>query len=121
VVNVGLGCDLTRIDDFTQRLICNPEVIAIDQDSLGKAAVKVWSEGKIETWTRPLDDGSTAVSIFNRGHMPLTRSFGMKEMGFKGLSSKKSIRDLWLRKDLGRMSEVTVTVPAHGALLFKVK
>ena len=116
-----LGCDLTRIDDFTQRLICNPEVIAIDQDSLGKAAVKVWSEGKLEIWTRPLDDGSTAVAIFNRGHVPVRKTFGMDNFGFKGNVGRKSIRDLWQRKDLARLAELNVSVPAHGALLYKVK
>ena len=117
-----LGCDLTRIDDFTQRLICNPEVIAIDQDSLGKAAVKVWEQGKVEVWSRPLDDGSTAVALFNRGHGPVTRTFSLGEMGMKSvLAGRKSFRDLWLRKDLGRTSSLNVTVPAHGALLYKVK
>jgi alpha-galactosidase len=118
-----LGCDLTRIDDFTQRLICNPEVISIDQDSLGKAAVRVSENGKVEVWARPLDDGSTAVAIFNRGHSPTVKSFSMADLGMKGvLVGKKNFRDLWMRKDLGRMSELkNVTVPAHGALLYKVK
>lgn len=118
-----LGCDLTRIDDFTQRLICNPEVIDVDQDSLGKAAVKVSDSGKIEVWSRPLSDGSTAVAIFNRGHMPAVKSFTMNDMGIKGvLVGKKSFRDLWMRKDLGRMTGLSkVNVPAHGALLYKVK
>ncbi|MEI7987244.1 MAG: NPCBM/NEW2 domain-containing protein [Armatimonadota bacterium] len=118
-----LGCDLTRIDDFTQRLICNPEVVSIDQDSLGKAAVRIWESGKLEIWSRPLDDGSSAIAIFNRGHSPVKRSFGMSDMGIKGiLAGKKGFRDLWLRKDLGRMAGLAnVTVPAHGALLYKVK
>ena len=115
-----LGCDLTRIDDFTQRLICNPEVIAIDQDSLGKAAVKVWSEGKIEVWTRPLDDGSTAVAVFNRGHSPTSKVLGWSQVGIKG-SSRKNVRDLWTRTDLGRADGIKALVPAHGALLYKVK
>ena len=118
-----LGCDLTRIDDFTQRLICNPEVVGIDQDSLGKAAVRIWESGKLEIWSRPLDDGSSAIAIFNRGHSPVKRSFSLSDMGIKGiLAGKKSFRDLWMRKDLGRMAGLTsVTVPAHGALLYKVK
>ena len=117
-----LGCDLTRIDDFTQRLICNPEVISIDQDSLGKAATRVWEQNKLQVWTRPLDDGTTAVSIFNLGHSPVTRTFNWNEMGMKGvLVGNKSVRDLWMRKDMGRLGSLKVTVPAHGALLYKVK
>ncbi|MBS1701825.1 MAG: NPCBM/NEW2 domain-containing protein [Armatimonadetes bacterium] len=114
-----LGCDLTRIDDFTLRLITNPDVIDVDQDTMGKAAVRVWQEGKVEIWKRPLDDGSSAVAVFNRGHMPVSREFAWKQFDLKG--SSHSVRDLWQRKDLGRKSSLKLTVPAHGALMFKVK
>lgn len=112
-----LGCDLTRIDDFTMRLIANPEVIDVDQDSLGKAAIRVWQDGKLEIWKRPLADGSTAVAIFNRGRMPATRKF---DLGLAGVKGRHAVRDLWQRKSVGRVSSLNVTVPAHGALLYKV-
>lgn len=114
-----LGCDLTRIDDFTQRLICNSEVISVDQDSLGKAAVKVWSEGKVEVWKRPLDDGTYAVAVFNRGLLPVTKGILWKSLGVT--SNSAQVRDLWQRKNLGRMKSLKVNVPAHGALMFKVR
>ncbi len=113
-----LGCDLTRIDDWTLRLIANPEVVAIDQDSLGKAAVRTWSEGKIEAWTRPLDDGGIAVALFNRGKMPAKKKVDWKTIGVRG--DYLITRDLWQRKDMGRLRNLNVTIPAHGALLYKV-
>lgn len=114
-----LGCDLTRIDDWTLRLIANPEVIDIDQDMLGKAAVKTWSEGKVEAWARPLSDGTTAIALFNRGRAPENKVVDWKAFGLKG--NQKQVRDLWQRRDLGRLGSLKVTIPAHGALLYKVK
>ena len=117
-----LGCDLTRIDDFTTRLICNPEVIAVDQDQLGKAAVRVWQDGKLEAWVRPLDDGSSALAIFNRGKAPVTREFKFSQLGVTGTFQRpRTVRDLWQRKDLGRMNAIKTLVPAHGAVLYKIK
>lgn len=117
-----LGCDLTRIDDFTTRLICNPEVIAVDQDSLGKAAIRTWEEGKLEAWKRPLDDGSFAIAVFNRGRMPATKELTWSQFGLASVLSKSmNVRDLWQRKDLGKQASLKVTIPAHGALMFKVR
>ncbi len=64
-----IGCDLTRLDDFTLGLLSNDEVLAVDQDPLGKQATRVKEdvESGIEIWARPLADGTMAVGLFNRG------------------------------------------------------
>ena len=115
-----LGCDLTRIDDFTQRLICNSDVISVDQDSLGKAAIRTWQDGKVEAWARPLDDGSHAVAVFNRGRLPVMKELTWSNFGLAS-GQAKSVRNLWERKDLGKLKTLKVTIPAHGALLYKVR
>src|SRR2546426_5389012 len=62
-----IGCDLTQLDTFTHALLTNDEVLDVNQDPLGKAAIRKVKNGQTEIWTRPLFDGSTAVGIFNRG------------------------------------------------------
>jgi alpha-galactosidase len=64
-----IGCDMTQLDDFTLSLLSNDEVLAVDQDSLGKEATRVKedTEAGIEIWARPLADGTIAVGLFNRG------------------------------------------------------
>jgi alpha-galactosidase len=64
-----IGCDMTQLDDFTLSLLSNDEVLAVDQDPLGKEARRVKEDTKagIEIWARPLADGTTAVGLFNRG------------------------------------------------------
>jgi alpha-galactosidase len=115
-----IGCDMTRLDQFTKDLLMNHDVIEVDQDPLGKAAVQVWKNDTLEVWTRPLWDGSTAVALFNRGNMKAKLSVTWKELGFYSDSMK--VRDLWLQKDLGTMAKgITRDVMTHGAMMFKVK
>ncbi|NOX65447.1 MAG: glycoside hydrolase family 27 protein [Chlorobi bacterium] len=60
-----LGNDLTKLDTFTLNLITNDEVIAIDQDKLGKQATPVIKTDDIQVWKKELSDGNIAIGIFN--------------------------------------------------------
>jgi alpha-galactosidase len=113
-----LGCDLTQLDEFTLSLIGSDEVIAVDQDPLGKAGKCVVREGLKEVWVRPLWDGTYAVALFNRLPYGDEISVSFKQLGLK---NKQSVRDIWQKKDLGKINKgLKKYVPAHGALLFKI-
>jgi alpha-galactosidase len=64
-----IGCDMTELDEFTISLLSNDEVLAVDQDELGKQARRVHEDRRAgtEVWARPLADGTIAVGLFNRG------------------------------------------------------
>ncbi len=115
-----LGCDLNKLDDFTMNLITNDEVIAIDQDPLGKQAVPVpvIKTDAIQVYKKELSDGNWAVGVFNLDKA--TKSF---KLDFKkiGLPGRVRIRDVWRQKNLGTFDDAfTVKVPAHGVYLFKL-
>ncbi len=112
------GNDLSTMKPETIALLTNKEVIAIDQDRLGKQADRVYAEGTEEIWARPLADGSKAIGIFNRFDWPQTIEINFRELGFKG--SVKA-RDLWAAKDLGTVpSHYKARVPGHGVVLLRV-
>lgn len=112
-----IGCDLTKVDDFTRDLLTNHEILAVNQDPLGKTARKVWSNGETEVWTRPLFDGSTAVAVFNRGYEKTTVKFELAQIG---LSGGYKVHDMWTRKDVaGATKAFQVEVPGHGAQVFR--
>ena len=115
-----IGCDLTQMDDFTQRLLMNDDVIDVDQDTLGKAARRVFKDDAREVWVRPLEGGAYAVALFNRGaSKTAVRTDWRRDLG---LTKTPKVRDLWRRKDLGRRkSGFAVDVPAHGATLLRVE
>ncbi len=62
-----VSVDLTKMDDFTLSVLENDEVIAIDQDELGKAGARVWKHDRVSLWARELKDGARAVALFNLG------------------------------------------------------
>ena len=113
-----LGCDLSRLDDFTLALVTNDEVIEVDQDPLGKAATLRKKSGEIEVWARPLWDETMAVALFNRSGQTAKVTAEWKNLGLEG---SHPVRDLWRKKDLGVFEgSITAEVPAHGAVLFKI-
>lgn len=113
-----LGCDLEMLDPFTLGLITNDEVLAIDQDSLGKQATRVAHVGNVDVYAKPLEDGSWAVGLFNRGNSQTKGAVRWKDLGVSG---SHSVRDLWRQKDLGVFEEKFETmVAAHGVVLVQM-
>jgi alpha-galactosidase len=112
------GNDIRSMSDETKSILMNPEVIAIDQDKKGVQGHRVWDEGPLEIWVRPLADGSQAAGLFNRGESPLKITLDFTKIG---AATSAKLRDLWLRKDLGAMqNSYTAEVPTHGVVLLKV-
>ena len=116
-----IGCDMTKFDDFTLSLLTNDEVLAVDQDPLGKQATCVIKDGDLRVYARELEDGSRAVGFFNRGVKPMELSF--KDFAKLGLTGKQIPRDLWRQKNLAAvdtaMDSLPLTIPAHGVVLCK--
>ncbi len=113
-----IGCDMTQLDPFTLNLLTNDEVIAVNQDALGKQAARVYQNGYIEVWTKELEDGSVAAGIFNRGEEQAKVSVKLADLNLKG---KFAVRDLWRQKNTGSIDkEYKCLIPRHGAVLIKL-
>ena len=115
-----LGCDMTRLDDFTLSLLTNDEVLDVDQDPLGQQASPVFksSDPQVEVWVKPLEDGSKAVGLFNRSESDTTISAKWSDLKLTG---KQTVRDLWRQKDAGSFdNEFSATVARHGVMLVKI-
>jgi hypothetical protein len=113
-----LGMNLPDNDDWTTAILSNPEVLAVDQDTLGKPARRMTADGgATEMWVKPLADGSLAAGFFNRSEKTAKVDYRWHYLGF---SSAPQARDLWLRKDLGRQENFTAELPPHGSVLLKI-
>jgi alpha-galactosidase len=115
-----LGCDLTRLDDFTLSLLTNDEVLDVDQDPLGRQASPVFRDqaAQVEVWAKDLEDGSKAVGLFNRGETETTVTAKWSDLKLTG---KQAVRDLWRQRDLGAFEgDFHATVPPHGVVLVKI-
>ncbi|MBI5397690.1 MAG: alpha-galactosidase [Verrucomicrobia bacterium] len=113
-----IGCDMERLDPFTLNLLTNDEVLAVNQDALGKQAARVGAVGAIDIFSKELEDGSRALGFFNRADTPQTEVF--THLGRINLTGTQHVRDLWRQKNLADVKEkVEVTVPPHGVVLLK--
>jgi alpha-galactosidase len=113
------GNDLTSMTPYTLDILTNREVIAVDQDPLGKQGFRVAQEGPFEVWMKPVADGSKVVGLFNRQRTtePMTVKFSQI-----GLQGEASVRDLWVKKDLGTFKDsFTAYVPRHGVVLVRIR
>lgn len=122
-----LGCDLENLNTFTTDLMTNTEVLAVNQDELGRQAQRVDRQGTAEIWARPLWDGTVAVALFNRGEQTQTISIPAWDMldpvrirGTAALRGPQRVRNLWQRRDIGSAKSFSIRVPMHGAVMLKI-
>src|SRR6201993_2273812 len=112
------GNDLSKMSPETLAILTNKDVIAVDQDKLGKQGDRVWAEGPKEIWAKPLSGGAKAVALFNRAPDPKSITLKLGEVGF-GANAK--LRDLWTGKDVTATNgSYTVLIPKHGVVLLRV-
>lgn len=110
--------DMAKLDDFTLNVLCNAEVIDVDQDALGKQAKPLVQDDETLILSKPLEDGSLAVGLFNLTEMPREIAVTWPLLGLQG---QRQVRDLWRQKDFGRFNNrFTINVPRHGVVLIRL-
>lgn len=130
-----VGANLTRMDPATESLLTNPEILAVDQYTTGNHPIlETGKAGEIAKgggsaqndaiviWTA-LEGVDHIIAVFNRSNVPATVDTApWKKLGSQfGLDKPVyRVRDLWQRKDLGRRSSLSVTLPPHGAAIFRL-
>lgn len=116
-----IGCDMEKLDDFTLNLLTNDEVIAVNQDPLGKQAVCVQTIGDLRIYAKELEDGSCAVGFCNFG-LEAT-DISCKDFETIGVTGIQTVRDLWRQKNVAvidtKKDSLSLKVPVHGVLLYK--
>src|SRR5215469_10287542 len=110
--------DMARLDKFTLNVLCNAEVIAVDQDPLGKQGKILRQSDNEFVLVKQLEDGSQAVGLFNLGEQPARLAVSWSELGLAG---RQRARDLWRQKDLGNFkNKFQAEVPRHGVALVRL-
>jgi alpha-galactosidase len=112
------GNDIRNMAPAVKEILMNREVIAVDQDPLGKQASPT-RNGDLETWVKPLADGSVAIAVVNLGGTEATASVSEGDLG---LGSKvSSARDLWAHTAVTFHGGVfTAKIASRGVLMLRV-
>ncbi len=110
--------DMAKLDAFALNILCNSEVIEIDQDPLGKQAKILRQTDREFVLVKDLEDGSKAVGLFNLDIVSQPLAVSWQDLGITG---KQRVRDLWQQKDIATLEgEYKATVPRHGVSLVRL-
>jgi len=113
------GNDVRKMSDEVRDILTDKEVIAIDQDPLGRQGYRFMEHPGKEIWVKELSDGGWAVCFLNTGDDVLTMRINWLHLSF--LSGTYEIRDLWQKKDIGTTkNNFTADIASHDVLLFKL-
>lgn len=110
--------DMEKLDDLTLDVLCNGEILAIDQDALGRQARIVCRTPTELVLAKPLEDGSLAVGVFAFGPVPQTVRV---EWAGLGLVGRYRVRDCWRQRDLGEHDTGwSADLPRHGSAVWRL-
>jgi alpha-galactosidase len=113
-----IGCDMGNLDSFTLGLLTNDEVLAIDQDALGKEAHQAIKKDEYQIWIKDLEDGGKAMGIFNTSDKYQTITLSRNDNVLKGFTK---IRDVWQQKYIiANGTDFKASIAPHGVLLVRL-
>ena len=111
------GNDLRSMTPSIHDILTNRDVIAIDQDPLGRQGSRAWAAGDQEIWTRQLADRFRAVAVFNRGAASAQIPVRWAEIG---VAAHGTVTDLWTHRRIDVPgAEYVATVPSHGVVMLR--
>jgi alpha-galactosidase len=115
------GNDLPNMKPEIKDILTNRDVIAIDQDSLGKQGSRAYSEGEVEVWSRHLAGGALAVCIINTADQDRLSSHPFHlNLARLGLHGAQQGKDLWTGKEIELTNEMPLEVASHDVLLVRI-
>lgn len=111
--------DLSKLNEFTLNILCNTEVIAVNQDPLGKSAEVINKSEDTFLMVKELEDGSRAIGLFNKGKVPALVNVKWSEIGMK--KADLDVRDIWRQKSIGVVNtEYATLVPSRDVVFITV-
>jgi len=112
-----MSCDLSRLDGFTLSMLKNDEMIAVNQDPLGKACTELPGVDKLKIYVKEMEDKSKVIGILNTADGNCDTTIPWIKLGLNG---KLPIRDLWAKSNLVTSEKgVDVTLPSHACMVIQ--
>jgi alpha-galactosidase len=118
------GNDLPNMKPEIKAILTNRDVIAIDQDKLGKQGSRAYSEGEVEVWTRHLEGGALAIAVVNVGsdrYQSHPFHLSLSKLGLTGAQTgAQTGKDLWTGKTVTLTENMPLELASHDVLLVRV-
>ncbi|MEV6648164.1 carbohydrate-binding protein [Amycolatopsis sp. NPDC051371] len=114
-----IGSDLRKVSDDSFSILKNADVIALDQDPLGKQATVLGANGGLVVYSKVLANGDRAVALSNETGSTATISTTASATGIGGASSY-TLKDLWSKAVRNTSGTISASVPSHATVLYRV-
>jgi alpha-galactosidase len=113
------GNDVRNMKPEIRDILVNPDLVAIDQDPLGKEGFRVTADAYHEIWAKELSGGDWAVCLFNPGPFGAKMHLHWNDLYF--FTGSYSVRDLWNKKNLGTTDQdFNGEIGSHDIAVFRL-
>jgi alpha-galactosidase len=114
------GNDLPNMKPEISAILTNRDVIAIDQDKLGKQASRTYTDGEVEVWTRHLSGGAMAIAVLAAGDNRFSTHPFHLSLAKLGLHGPQQAKDLWTGKEMQLTDNMPIEIASHDVLLVRI-
>ncbi len=113
-----VNLDVRSMDKETADILLNKEIIAINQDSLGKQAVTLFIRDNIQVLKKELRNGDLAICVFNRGDQPASFSLDLKKD--LNIWFPASARNLQEHETIKKAIALTNQLQGHDCRIYRI-
>jgi len=115
-----IGTDLRTASAETLAILGNREIIAIDQDPLGRQATVVSDRDGLMVLDKPLAGGDHAIALYNSTDRLATVGVPAGDTGLEPARAYR-LRDVWTGAAVEAAATIEAAVPAHGTVVYRVR
>jgi alpha-galactosidase len=113
-----MGCDIRKMNDATKTILLNKDIIAIDQDKLGKQGFRVMRKDGLEAWKKPLSGNRVAIALLNRNSTAKTLTVAWKDVELNS-KDRYDAYDVWKHASAGKQIEkISANLQPHECQVF---
>jgi alpha-galactosidase len=115
------GNDLPNMKPEIRAILTNRDVIAVDQDALGRQGDRAYVDGEVEVWTRQLSGGAMAIAVFNMLNKGRYASHPfLLDLTKLGLHGTQKGKDLWTGQEVQLKQIQPLELAAHDVLMIRI-
>ena len=109
---IQISCELEKLTEFERDLLCNDEIIALNQDGLVDYPDVFSQNDDLKIYVRRLENGDRAYALFNVSDETQEAVFDF--------GGAKNVREVWSKTDLPASDHFAWSVSPHGACVLRV-
>ena len=113
-------------DNKVLEILTNKNLIAVDQDKLGKQAKRIFTDGVSDILVKPLENNETAICFFNKGNSQRNMSITLNKLHNDvyvnlPIVDEYEAVDLWTDETISIKNSVSASVAPHGVMVYRIK